>query len=154
MKRLKIRSPSYGYVKGLNVKTIGGVIESGAVLIEIVPLEDSMIIEAKISPKDIGHVIKGQKVTIKFSAFDFSRYGTVDGKLESISATTFVDEDGTRYYLGRMSLAKNYVGNDPKQNLIVPGMTVQADIVTGSKSILSYLLKPIHSSITSSFTER
>ena len=152
--RLEIKSPSYGLVKSLNAKTIGGVIASGQLIVEIVPLEGSLLVECKIMPRDIGHVRKGQDVTVKISAYDFSRYGTVSGKLEYISATTFTAEDNSRYYLGRISLDKNYVGNDEKQNLIVPGMTVQSDIVTGEKSVLAYLLKPIHSSLNSAFRER
>lgn len=152
--RLEIKSPSYGFVKVLNIKTLGGVIESGQILAEIVPLEGNLIIETQIQPKDIGHVKTGQSVNVKISSYDFSRYGTIEGVLEYISATTFVNDDGTRYYMGRVSIAKNYVGNNEKENLIVPGMTVQADIVTGAKSILAYLLKPIHTSVTTAFTER
>lgn len=96
----------------------------------------------------------GQPVNVKVSSYDFSRYGTIDGILEYISATTFTNDDNSRYYMGRVSIAQNHVGKDPQKNLIVPGMTVQADIVTGSKSILAYLLKPIHNSITSAFSER
>ncbi len=154
VKRLEIASPSYGYVKVLNVKTIGGVIESGQVLAEIVPLEGNLILEVQIQPRDIGYMKVGQPVNIKISSYDFSRYGTVDGVLEYISATTFTNDDDTRYYTGRVSIAQNYVGSDPKKNLILPGMTAQADIVTGSKSILAYLLKPIHTSVTTAFTER
>jgi adhesin transport system membrane fusion protein len=152
--RLDIKSPSYGYVKGLKVKTIGGVVEAGKVIIEIVPLEGPLVIETKIQPKDVGHVKVGQQVMVKVSSYDFARYGSVKGTLDYISATTFVNEDGTRYYLGKISLEKNYVGHDPARNLIIPGMTVQADIVTGSKTILAYLLKPIRNSITTAFTER
>ncbi len=152
--RLEIKSPSYGFVKVLNIKTLGGVIESGQILAEIVPLEGNLIIETQIQPKDIGHVKTGQSVNVKISSYDFSRYGTIEGVLEYISATTFVNDDGTRYYMGRVSIAKNYVGNNEQENLIVPGMTVQADIVTGAKSILAYLLKPIHTSVTTAFTER
>lgn len=152
--RLEIKSPSYGFVKVLNIKTLGGVIESGQILAEIVPLEGNLIIETQIQPKDIGHVKTGQSVNVKISSYDFSRYGTIEGVLEYISATTFVNDDGTRYYMGRVSIAKNYVGNNEKENLIVPGMTVQADILTGAKSILAYLLKPIHTSVTTAFTER
>jgi len=154
VKRLEIRSPSYGYIKVLNIKTIGGVIESGQVLAEIVPLEGQLILETKIKPKDVGYLKPGQDVKVKISSYDFSRYGTIDGTLDYISATTFADTDGSRYYMGRVSIEQNYVGSDPKKNLIVPGMTVQADIVTGSKSILAYLLKPIHRSVTTAFTER
>ena len=152
--RLEIKSPSYGFVKVLNIKTLGGVIESGQILAEIVPLEGNLIIETQIQPKDIGHVKTGQSVNVKISSYDFSRYGTIEGVLEYISATTFVNDDGTRYYMGRVSIEKNYVGNNDTKNLIVPGMTVQADIVTGAKSILAYLLKPIHTSVTTAFTER
>ncbi len=152
--RLDIKSPSYGYVKGLKVKTIGGIVESGKVIIEIVPLEGTLVIETKIQPRDVGHVRVGQQVKVKVSSYDFSRYGTVNGKLEYISATTFVNDDGSRYYLGKISLEKNYVGKDPDRNLIIPGMTVEADIVTGSKTIMTYLLKPIHNAITTAFTER
>ena len=152
--RLEIRSSSYGYVKSLKVKTIGAVVQTGQVLAEIVPLEGNLIVETQINPKDVGHIQIGQRVTVKFSAYDFSRYGTVEGRLDYISATTFVNTDNSRYYLGRVSLSKNYVGNDSKYNIILPGMTVQADIVTGSKSILAYLLKPIHTSVSTAFTER
>jgi membrane fusion protein, adhesin transport system len=154
VERLEIKSPSHGFVKVLNVKTIGGVVESGKILAEIVPLEGNLIVETQINPKDIGHVKTGQAVNVKVSSYDFSRYGAVQGVLEYISATTFVNDDGTRYYMGRVSIAKNYVGSNAKENLIMPGMTVQADIVTGSKSILAYLLKPIRNSITTAFTER
>lgn len=152
--RLEIKSPSYGFVKVLNVKTLGGVIESGQILAEIVPLEGNLIIETQIQPKDIGHVKTGQSVNVKVSSYDFSRYGTIEGVLEYISATTFVNDDGSRYYMGRVSIEKNYVGSNETNNLIVPGMTVQADIVTGAKSILAYLLKPIHTSVTTAFSER
>ena len=152
--RLEVISPSYGFIKVLNIKTIGGVIESGQVLAQIVPLEGALILEIQIQPKDIGYMKTGQPVNVKVSSYDFSRYGTIDGILEYISATTFTKDDNSRYYMGRVSIAQNHVEKDPKTNIIVPGMTVQADIVTGSKSILAYLLKPLHNSITSAFSER
>ncbi len=152
--RLEVKSPSYGYVKVLNIKTIGGVIESGRILAEIVPLEGNLIVETQIQPRDIGHIRTGLPVKVKIGSYDYARYGAINGELIYISATTFVKADGVRYYMGRVSLARNYVGTDPKKNLIVPGMTVQADIVTGKKSILAYLLKPIRNSVTTAFSER
>jgi len=152
--RLEVKSPSYGYVKVLNIKTIGGVIESGRILAEIVPLEGNLIVETQIQPRDIGHIRTGLPVKVKVGSYDYARYGAINGELIYISATTFVKADGSRYYMGRVSLARNYVGADPKKNLIVPGMTVQADIVTGKKSILAYLLKPIRNSVTTAFSER
>ena len=152
--RLEVKSPSYGYVKVLNIKTIGGVIESGRILAEIVPLEGNLIVETQIQPRDIGHIRTGLPVKVKVGSYDYARYGAINGELIYISATTFVKADGVRYYMGRVSIARNYVGTDPKKNLIVPGMTVQADIVTGKKSILAYLLKPIRNSVTTAFSER
>jgi HlyD family secretion protein/adhesin transport system membrane fusion protein len=154
IERLDIKSPSYGYVKGVKVKTIGGIVEAGKVMLEVVPLEGDLVVETKIQPRDVGHIKLGQEVKVKISSYDFSRYGTVRGKLEYISATTFINDDGTRYYLGKVSLEKNYVGQDSARNLIIPGMTVEADIVTGTKTILAYLLKPIHTTVTTAFTER
>ena len=154
IERLDIKSPSYGYVKGVKVKTIGGIVEAGKVMLEVVPLEGDLVVETKIQPRDVGHIKLGQEVKVKISSYDFSRYWTVSGKLEYISATTFINDDGTRYYLGKVSLEKNYVGQDSARNLIIPGMTVEADIVTGTKTILAYLLKPIHTTVTTAFTER
>lgn len=151
--RLKIRAPSHGLVKGLTVNTIGAVIAPGATLMEIVPLDKSLEISVKISPRDIGHLELGQPVQVKFSTFDFSRYGFIRGQLAQISATTFAGEQGERYYQGRVLVDRNYVGDDPR-NIIMPGMTVMADIITGNKTILQYMLKPIHISLKTAFTER
>jgi len=152
--RLEVRSPVYGLVKGLKVNTIGGVIEPGKTLMEIVPLDKHLVVEARILPRDIGHIQVGQTVKVKVSSYDFSRYGAVMGRLEFLSATTFLDEKGQPYYRGRITLSKHYIGNNPDANPILPGMTVEADIVTGEKTILAYLLKPIHLSLKTAFTER
>lgn len=152
--RLEVRSPVYGLVKGLKVNTIGGIIEPGETLMEVVPLDKHLVVEARISPKDVGHVNVGQTVRIKVSSYDFSRYGAVQGRLEFVSATTFLDEQGVPYYRGRVSLSQNYVGENAGANAILPGMTVEADIVTGEKTILAYLLKPIHLSLKTALTER
>lgn len=151
--RLQIRAPAKGLVKGLSVNTVGAVVRPGQTLMEIVPLGKQLEVQVKISPKDIGHLKIGQAVQLKFSTFDFSRYGSVTGRLEQISATTFTGENGERYYQGRVSLEKGHVGDDPG-NVIMPGMTVMADIITGDKTILQYLLKPIHRAIKTAFTER
>lgn len=152
--RLEVRSPVYGLVKGLKINTIGGVIEPGETLMEVVPLDKHLVVEAQISPRDIGHVQVGQTVRLKVSSYDFSRYGAVAGRLEFLSATTFLDAQNQPYYRGRITLSKNYVGHNPDANVILPGMTVEADIVTGEKTILAYLLKPIHLSLKTAFTER
>lgn len=151
--RLEVRSPTDGLVKGLAVNTVGAVVPPGQTLMEIVPLDEKLVVHVKIPPQHIGHVKPGQAVQVKFSSFDFSRYGFVRGKLSQISATTFSGENGERYYEGRIDLEKNHVGED-RRNMIVPGMVVMADIVTGRKTVLDYLLKPIHNSLKTAFTER
>jgi HlyD family secretion protein/adhesin transport system membrane fusion protein len=152
--RLEIKSPVYGIIKGLEANTIGGVVPPGGVLMEIVPLDEELIIETRIIPRDVGHVKQGQPVTIKVTTYDFARYGGIDGILEDVSATTFMDEEGAPYYRGVIKLDKLYVGVDETKNLVLPGMTVQADIKTGKKTLLEYLLKPVVSSVNESFRER
>lgn len=154
VERLAVRSPGRGYVKGLQTHTVGEVIGPGETLMEIVPVDQQLVAEVKISPKDIGHVSVGQTVRVKLSSYDFARYGAIEGTLESISATTFVDELGDSYYVGRVPLKSSHIGANPAENRILPGMTLEADIVTGGKTILSYLLKPIHTSLNSALTER
>ena len=152
--RLQVRAPVAGLIKGLELNTVGGIVEPGKTLMEIIPSDRTLVIEARISPRDIGHVQIGQKVKIKVSSYDFSRYGAVDGTLEFVSAATFPDEHGRPYYRARITLAQHYIGSVEGQNIIMPGMTVEADIVTGEKSVLAYLLKPIHLSLRTAMTER
>lgn len=152
--RLEITAPVRGLVKGLNVNTIGGVVQSGQSLMEIVPLDRQLVVEVRIPPQHIGHLKPGMPVQVKVSTFDFSRYGSITGKLEFISPTTFTGEKGDRFYRGRVRLDQNYVGHDQTKNLILPGMTVMADIITGDKTVMAYLLKPIHNSIQTAFSER
>lgn len=152
VKRLNVLSPVRGVVKGLEINSLGSVVKAGQTLMEIVPLDRPLIARVKISPRDIGHIQIGQDVRLKIGAFDFARYGSVDGKVTFLSATTF--EDDGHYYMGRISLSKNYVGTHPTQNIIMPGMRVEGDILTGEKSVLAYLLKPIRNSLQTALTER
>ncbi|RUM44388.1 MAG: hypothetical protein DSY80_04430 [Desulfocapsa sp.] len=154
IKRLELRSPAHGIVKGLQVHTIGGVIPPGQPLMEIVPLDEELLAEVKVAPADIGHVKKGAHVTVKVTTFDFSRYGSIDGTITGLSATTFTSAQGAPYYKGIIKLDKHYVGNNPEMNKVLPGMIVNADVITGEKSLLAYLLKPIHRSLNSAFIER
>lgn len=151
--RLEIRAPVRGLIKGLSVNTIGAVVQPGQTIMEIVPLDKQFEVEVKISPKDVGHLLTGQIVQVKFSTYDFSRYGSVQGQLKRISATTFSGENGERYYQGLVVLNKNYVGNNPA-NMVLPGMTVMADVITGEKTILEYLLRPLQVAAQTAFTER
>lgn len=155
--RLEISAPVRGIVKGLQVHTVGGVVPPGEVIAEVVPLDKELVIEAKIQPRDVGHVRIGQPVTVKVTTYDFARFGGISGELKDVSASTFIDQqsqEGGPYYKGIIELDRNYVGNDPTQNRVMPGMTVQADIKTGKKTLFEYLLKPVYSSVSTSFRER
>ena len=153
--RLQIVSPVKGFVKDIKVKSKGSIVPAGGVAMDVVPIDDELRVETRISTKDVGHVNQGQEVTVKVASFDFARYGSVEGVLENISATTYIDEtNGAPYYKGIVNLAHPYVGDDPNHNKILPGMTVQADIMTGEKTLFQYLLKPIYVSLQQSFRER
>jgi len=155
VRRLQIAAPVRGIVKGLKFFTVGGVVPAGAIIMEIVPLDKELFVETKIMTRDVGHVKIGQPVTIKVSTYDFARYGGITGELREISATTFADEQsGDPYYKGIVAMDRGYVGFDPEDNRVLPGMTVQADIKTGRKTLLEYLLKPVVSSVKTAFRER
>lgn len=152
--RLIVRAPVSGIVKGLEINTIGAVVSPGKAIMEIVPSDRELVAEIKIMPHDIGHVTLGDPVTVKITSYDFSRYGIIQGTLESVSPTTFVTEKGETHYKGRVRLEKGFVGGDPKKNLIMPGMEIMGDIVTGDKTVMQFLLKPIHVSLSGAFSER
>lgn len=154
VKRLEVVAPVRGIVKGLQATTVGGVLAPGATVTEIVPLDKELIVETKITTKDVGHMRVGQPVTVKVTSFDFARYGGITGELTAISATTFMNEKEEPYYKGLVTLDRSYVGYDPESNRIMPGMTVQADVTTGKKTLLQYLLKPVYSSVNEAFRER
>lgn len=152
--RLTMTAPVRGVVQGLSVNTIGGVVAPGDTLLEVVPLDAELVAETRISPQDIGHVHVGQDATVKVAAFNFARYGSIPGVLEDISASTFVDDQKRPFYRGTIRLERPYVGADPKRNRVLPGMTVQADIDTGDKTLLQYLLKPVYAATDVAFRER
>lgn len=151
--RLAITSPVDGIVKGMAINTVGSVAQPSQVLMEIVPTGENLVVSLRIPPKYVGHLKAGQNVQVKLSSYDFARYGAVAGTLQSISATTFNGENGERYYQGKVTLSKDHVGENT-ENKVLPGMTVMADIITGDKTILQYLLKPIRSAMSTAFTER
>ncbi|MES9888901.1 MAG: HlyD family type I secretion periplasmic adaptor subunit, partial [Candidatus Sedimenticola sp. 6PFRAG1] len=143
VQRTAVRSPVHGTVKQILVSTVGGVIQPGMELVEIVPLEDTLLIEAKISPKDIGFLSPGQKTIVKFTAYDFAIFGGLDGKLEQISPDTIKDENDETYYQVRVRTDRNYLGSEANSLQIISGMQTEVDIVTGKKTVLQYLLKPV-----------
>jgi adhesin transport system membrane fusion protein len=152
--RLDLQAPVRGIVQMLNVHTIGGIINPGEIIIEIVPINDELIAEVRLSPRDIGHITAGQAAKVKFTTFDFARHGAVDGILQSVSPTTLFDENGEPYYKGVVQLDQSYVGEDPSKRPITPGMTLSAEILTQDRSLLTYLLKPVYRGLNESFHER
>lgn len=150
--RLIIKAPADGIVKGLTVRHAGEVVTPGQLLLEIVPSAGHMVVESRVATKDVGAVAVGQTVRVKVTAFDYARYGSIDGTLERVSATTFFDDKGQPYYKARISLSQEWIGNE--KNRMMPGMVVQADILTGEKTLIEYLLKPIYVAATQAFTER
>ncbi|MFS2201439.1 HlyD family type I secretion periplasmic adaptor subunit [Pseudomonas sp. Pseusp3] len=142
--RTLVTSPVRGIVNKLLVNTIGGVIQPGSDLVEIVPLDDTLLVEAKIRPQDIAFLHPGQEATVKFTAYDYTIYGGLKAKLEQIGADTITDEDKkTTYYVIKLRTDRSHLGTDEKPLLIIPGMVASVDIITGKKTVLSYLLKPI-----------
>lgn len=152
VKQSEIRSPVRGTVKQLMVATIGGVVQPGRDVVEVVPADDSLLIEAKVQPRDIAFLRPGQKARVKFTAYDFSVYGGLDGKLVHIGADSITDEKGNTYYEVRVRTDKSVIGDG--KHPIIPGMVAEVDIQTGKKSVLSYLLKPVLRARESALTER
>lgn len=141
-----IKSPVNGFIKLININTIGGVVKSGMDLIEIVPDSDVLLIEAKIDPKDIAFINPSLKAIVKITAYDFSIYGGLEGQIIEISADSIVDEkskDQKSYYKIVIKTDKNFLEKDGKKLPIIPGMVASVDIVTGKKTILDFMLKPI-----------
>jgi HlyD family secretion protein/adhesin transport system membrane fusion protein len=152
--RVLLRAPAAGVVRGLAVTRPGTVLQPGALVAEILPADAALLVEARISPRDIGFVVPGQPVTVKVDAFDFSRFGTVEGHVERLSAGSFLDEQKQPFWRVRIALTQPHVGTDPAFARLAPGMTVSAEITTGRKTVLQYLLKPLHTAVATAFRER
>ncbi len=140
VEKAQVKSPVRGRVQRLLANTVGGVVQPGKDIVEIVPLDDNLVLEAKVQPKDIAFIHPGQDATVKFTAYDFSIYGGLAAKVENISPDTIVDERGNAFYLVRVRTTQaNFNAKMP----IIPGMTAEVDVLTGKKSVMSYLLKPL-----------
>jgi adhesin transport system membrane fusion protein len=141
--RTAVRSPVRGTIKQLLIHTVGGVITPGMDLLEIVPLEDTLLIEAQITPANIAFLHPGLEAMVQFTAYDFSIYGGLRAKLEHISADSIIDEKGDSYFQVRVRTDKTNLGSESESLPIIPGMTATVDILTGKKTVLAYLLKPV-----------
>ncbi|MET0639173.1 MAG: HlyD family type I secretion periplasmic adaptor subunit [Hyphomicrobium sp.] len=149
VRRTELKSPVRGIINKVNVTTIGGVVQPGVSLIEIVPLDDSLLVEGRIRPQDIAFIHPNQEAVVKITAYDSSVYGSLKGKVERISADTIIDDKGDKtergetYYRVMVRTEKNHLGTPDHQLPIIPGMVGTVEILTGSKSVLSYIAKPI-----------
>lgn len=152
--RTQVRSPMKGIVKQIQLNTVGGVIKPGMNLMEIVPIEDNLLIEAKVRPENIGFIQPGFNAVVKLSAYDFAIFGGLKGNVENISADTILDEEGNSFYLVRVRTDKNYLGTETAPLPIIPGMQTTVDIITGKKTLLDYLLKPILKAQQNALRER
>lgn len=152
--RTNVRSPVHGIIKQIYANTVGGTVKPGVPLMEIVPLDDRLLVEARVKPRDVGFLRLKQKATVKFSAYDYSIYGGMEGKVEHISADTSTDEKGNSYYELWVRTDRNYLEHNGQKLEIIPGMQVTVDILTGQKSVLDYLLKPIMKARSEALRER
>ncbi len=153
-RRTAITSPVKGTVKEININTVGGVIKPGDDIMEIVPMEDKLLVEANVKPSDIAFLYPGQKAIIKITAYDFSIYGGLEGKVFDISADTIEDKEGENFYRVRVVTDQTTLNYKGKENAIIPGMTASMDIITGKKSVMNYLLKPFIKASQNALRER
>jgi membrane fusion protein, adhesin transport system len=148
VRRTDLKSPVHGIVNKLNVSTVGAVVQPGANVMDIVPLDDSLLVEGRIRPQDIAFIRPNQDAVVKISAYDSSVYGSLKGKVERISADTIVDDKAEKserqetYYRVMVRTEKNHLGTEEKPLPIIPGMVTTVEILTGEKSVLDYLMKP------------
>lgn len=150
----KVTAPVAGYVQTIPDTVVGRVVEPGGLVAEIVPRDVALRFAGQLPPRDVGFVSTGQPVRLKVDAFDFSRFGALDGAVAEVSPTTIVDERGTAFYEVLVSLDRSHFGDNPEAFAVLPGMTGEADIVTGQKTIFEYVWKPIYTNLDLAFTER
>lgn len=151
VKQTNLRSPVRGTIKRIYYNTIGGVVLPGKEVIEIIPLDDSLLLEARIKPQDIAFLHPGQKANVKFTAYDFVIYGGLDAVVEHIGADTVTDDKGNPFYIVRVRTNESSLGEGKP---IIPGMVASVDILTGKKTVLAYLFKPVLRAKQYALTER
>jgi len=154
VERTVVRSPVTGTVQQILVNTVGGVIQPGMDLVEIVPTEDKLVIEAKVKPADIAQLHPSQRAVVKFTAYDFAIYGSLEAEVVHISADTITDERDETFYLVRVETDENHLSRGGEEYPIIPGMVTNVDVLTGKKSIWDYLMKPVRRGIDRAMTER
>lgn len=151
VKHAEVRSPVRGTINRLLVTTVGAVVQPGNKVVEIVPLDDALILEARIKPKDIAFLRPGQPAQVKFTAYDFAVYGGLEAVVEHIAADTVTDDEGNAFYTVRVRTLKSSLGDNLP---IIPGMVAEVDVITGKKTVLAYLLKPVLRAKANALSER
>lgn len=152
VKLADVRSPVRGTIKTLMANTVGGVVQPGKDILEIVPTDDTLLLEVRVNPRDIGFLHPGQEAQVKFTAYDFAIYGGLEGVVEQIGADTITDEKGNSFYVVKVRTDRAYVGDDARP--IIPGMIAEVHILTGKRTVMQYLLKPVLRAKSNAFTER
>ncbi len=143
LNRTTIRSSIRGVIKQIRIATPGSVIQPGAEIMSIVPLENKLFVEARVKPSDIGFIHAGETASVKITAYDFSIYGGLEGYVDKVSADTITDQKGNTYYIVRVKTTKNYLRTAENPLYIIPGMTATVSILTGKRTVLNYLLSPL-----------
>jgi adhesin transport system membrane fusion protein len=160
VRRTELRSPVYGIINKINVTTVGAVVQPGANLMDIVPLDDTLLVEGRLRPQDIAFIRPGQDAVVKLTAYDSSVFGSLKGKVERISADTIIDDKSKTgdkpesFYRVMVRTDKNYLGTQENPLPIIPGMVTTVEVLTGKKSVLDYLVKPARMLADEAFRER
>lgn len=153
--RNELRSPADGIVNDVQVTTVGGFVNAGEKIMQIVPVGEKLLVEARVKPKDIAFIKVGDRATVKVTAYDFATYGGLSGRVMQVGADSVYDEaEREAYYTVIVETDRSYLSKGGKRLPIVPGMICDVEIITGSKTILSYLLKPITRGMNQAMTER
>jgi len=152
--RSTIKSPITGIVKNMRYHTIGGVVRPGEAIMDIVPSEDALVVEARLNPVDRGFVRAGQKTTVKIDTFDYARYGGIDGEVIAVAPDSTVPETGAPFFKVIVRTDKPYLGDAAEGYAITPGMGATVDIHTGTKSVIEYLVRPVLKLKAEAFRER
>lgn len=152
--RTEIKSPVHGRVQDIKITTVGGVVKPGDPIMEIVPLEDKLVVEARIKPSDVAFIYPGQKAIVRISAFDFSVYGAIAGSVRDISADSITNDKGESFYRVTVETSEPTIKKGDKEYAIKVGMQATVDIITGDKTIMNYLLKPFIKASETALRER
>ena len=152
--RATVRAPVRGIIRTIPNKTVSGVVQPGSPMAEIVPLEETLLVETRLRPADIAFVHLGQRAVVKISAYDYSIYGGLEGKIEYVSADSMQPQQGDPYYLAHVRTAANAIAYQGRELRVMPGMTASVDVLTGKRSVLEYLLKPVNRARERALTER